>query len=347
MTTGTPQKEAGTTDLADREATLETLLQVEELETHLFTKEGVLKPVNRVSFHVDRGETVGLVGESGCGKTMTALSIMGLVPNPPGRIVGGAIRLGGEDLLQLDDRTLRTRRSVQMGMIFQDASTALNPTMRVGDQIAETMQRHLGMNVSEAALHATEILDRVGIPAAEQRLSDYPHQFSGGMRQRVMIAIAICCNPDLLIADEPTTALDVTIQAQLLDLILELKEDVGKSVLWITHDLGVVAELCDRVMVMYAGQVVEEATVEELFLRPRHPYTAGLLDSMPTLEERRQESLKTIEGMPPNMARMPAGCAFHPRCEYASERCVEEMPALERSGGEGLVACWHPLNIED
>ena len=325
----------------------EALLQVEGLETHLFTKEGVLKPVNGVSFHVDRGETVGLVGESGCGKTMTALSIMGLVPNPPGRIVGGAIRLDGEDLLQLDDRTLRTRRSVQMGMIFQDASTALNPTMRVGDQIGETMQRHMGMNGTEAALHATEILDRVGIPAAEQRLNDYPHQFSGGMRQRVMIAIAICCNPELLIADEPTTALDVTIQAQLLDLILELKEDVGKSVLWITHDLGVVAELCDRVMVMYAGQVVEEATVEELFLRPRHPYTAGLLDSMPTLEERRQESLKTIEGMPPNMARMPTGCAFHPRCEYASERCVEEMPILERSGGEGLVACWHPLNIED
>ncbi|MCY3993145.1 MAG: ABC transporter ATP-binding protein [Caldilineaceae bacterium] len=324
----------------------EALLQVEGLETHLFTKEGVLKPVNGVSFHVDRGETVGLVGESGCGKTMTALSIMGLVPNPPGRIVGGAIRLDGEDLLQLDDRTLRTRRSVQMGMIFQDASTALNPTMRVGDQIGETMQRHMGMNGTEAALHATEILDRVGIPAAEQRLNDYPHQFSGGMRQRVMIAIAICCNPELLIADEPTTALDVTIQAQLLDLILELKEDVGKSVLWITHDLGVVAELCDRVMVMYAGQVVEEATVEELFLRPRHPYTAGLLDSMPTLEERRQESLKTIEGMPPNMARMPSGCAFHPRCEYASERCVEEMPALERSDGDGLVACWHPLNIE-
>ncbi|MDE0078237.1 MAG: ABC transporter ATP-binding protein [Caldilineaceae bacterium] len=324
----------------------EALLQVEGLETHLFTKEGVLKPVNGVSFHVDRGETVGLVGESGCGKTMTALSIMGLVPNPPGRIVGGAIRLDGEDLLQLDDRTLRTRRSVQMGMIFQDASTALNPTMRVGDQIGETMQRHMGMNGTEAALHATEILDRVGIPAAEQRLNDYPHQFSGGMRQRVMIAIAICCNPELLIADEPTTALDVTIQAQLLDLILELKEDVGKSVLWITHDLGVVAELCDRVMVMYAGQVVEEAKVEELFLRPRHPYTAGLLDSMPTLEERRQESLKTIEGMPPNMARMPSGCAFHPRCEYASERCVEEMPILERSGGEGLVACWHPLNIE-
>ena len=325
----------------------EALLQVEELETHLFTKEGVLKPVNGVSFHVDRGETVGLVGESGCGKTMTALSIMGLVPNPPGRIVGGAIRLGGEDLLLLDDRTMRMRRSVQMGMIFQDASTALNPTMRVGDQIAETMQRHLGMNRTEASLHAIEILDQVGIPAAEQRLADYPHQFSGGMRQRVMIAIAICCNPDLLIADEPTTALDVTIQAQLLDLILDLKEDVGKSVLWITHDLGVVAELCDRVMVMYAGQVVEEAEVEDLFLRPKHPYTAGLLDSMPTLEERRQESLKTIEGMPPNMARMPSGCAFHPRCEYASERCIEEMPNLERSGGDGLVACWHPLNLED
>ena len=325
----------------------EALLQVEELETHLFTKEGVLKPVNRVSFHVDRGETVGLVGESGCGKTMTALSIMGLVPNPPGRIVGGAIRLGGEDLLQLDDRTLRSRRSVQMGMIFQDASTALNPTMKVGDQIAETMQRHMGMDKTEASQHAVEILDQVGIPAAEQRLDDYPHQFSGGMRQRVMIAIAICCNPDLLIADEPTTALDVTIQAQLLDLILDLKEDVGKSVLWITHDLGVVAELCDRVLVMYAGQVVEEAMVEELFLRPRHPYTAGLLDSMPTLEERRQESLRTIEGMPPNMARMPSGCAFHPRCEYASERCVEEMPKLERSGSDGLVACWHPLNIED
>jgi oligopeptide/dipeptide ABC transporter ATP-binding protein len=278
---------------------------------------------------------------------MTALSIMGLVPNPPGRIVGGAIRLGGEDLLQLDDRTLRSRRSVQMGMIFQDASTALNPTMKVGDQIAETMQRHMGMDRTEASQHAVEILDQVGIPAAEQRLDDYPHQFSGGMRQRVMIAIAICCNPDLLIADEPTTALDVTIQAQLLDLILELNEDVGKSVLWITHDLGVVAELCDRVLVMYAGQVVEEAMVEELFLRPRHPYTAGLLDSMPTLEERRQESLRTIEGMPPNMARMPSGCAFHPRCEYASERCVEEMPKLERTGSDGLVACWHPLNIED
>ena len=290
----------------------EALLQVEELETHLFTKEGVLKPVNRVSFHVDRGETVGLVGESGCGKTMTALSIMGLVPNPPGRIVGGAIRLGGEDLLQLDDRTLRSRRSVQMGMIFQDASTALNPTMKVGDQIAETMQRHMGMNRTEASQHAVEILDQVGIPAAEQRLDDYPHQFSGGMRQRVMIAIAICCNPDLLIADEPTTALDVTIQAQLLDLILELNEDVGKSVLWITHDLGVVAELCDRVLVMYAGQVVEEAMVEELFLRPRHPYTAGLLDSMPTLEERRQESLRTIEGMPPEYGAYALGMRLSP-----------------------------------
>ncbi len=325
----------------------EALLQVEDLETHLFTKEGVLKPVNRVSFHVNRGETVGLVGESGCGKTMTALSIMGLVPNPPGRIVGGAIRLEGEDLLQLDDRTLRTRRSLQMGMIFQDALTALNPTMKVGAQIAETMQRHLGLTQQEASQQAIEILEQVGIPAAKQRLNDYPHQFSGGMRQRVMIAIAICCNPDLLIADEPTTALDVTIQAQLLDLILELKEDVGKSVLWITHDLGVVAELCDRVMVMYAGQVVEAASVEDLFLRPKHPYTAGLLASMPSLEERRDDTLTTIEGMPPNMARMPSGCAFHPRCQYASARCVEETPTLKRSGGDGLVACWHPLQIQD
>ena len=320
----------------------ETLLEVNELKTHLFLREGVLKAVDGVSFHVDRGETVGLVGESGCGKSMTALSIMGLVPRPPGRVVGGQVLLDEEDLLKLDDGELRDRRSTSLGMVFQDALTALNPTMKVGTQIAETMEIHQGVNRQEAVRRAVDILDRVGIPSPEQRLGDFPYQFSGGMRQRVMLAIAICCNPKLLIADEPTTALDVTIQAQLLELIRALREDMGMSVIWITHDLGVVAELCDRVNVMYAGNLVEIAPVDDIFFRPRHPYTAALLASVPSLEKGVRRKLQVIRGMPPDMAHMPTGCPFHVRCEYATERCKEEKPEL-KPDGQGELACWHPL----
>jgi oligopeptide transport system ATP-binding protein len=321
----------------------EPLLQVKDLETHLETREGVLKPVNKVSFHVNRSETVGIVGESGSGKTMTALSIMGLIPSPPGKVVGGQVILEGRDLLRLSGPELRASRSVHMAMVFQDALSALNPTMKIGPQISETMQIQLGLSERAANARTVELLSRVGIPSARQRMDDYPHQFSGGMRQRVMLSMAICCKPKLLIADEPTTALDVTIQAQLLDLIRDLKQEMGMAVLWITHDLGVVAELCDRVIVMYAGRTVEVAPVDDLFQSPRHPYTAALLASVPPLVTDTLDKLKAIKGTPPNLARIPTGCPFHPRCEYATTLCAEAMPLLEPTGTAGHVACWHPL----
>ena len=327
--------------------TTETVLRVEELETHLRSREGTVIPVNKISLTVHKGETLGLVGESGCGKTMTSLSIMGLIPTFLGGVVGGTITLDGEDVLTLPDAELRNRRSTKMGMIFQDPATSLNPTMKVGPQISETMQVHLGVNEKTARARAVQILDRVGIPSAAARYNDYPFQFSGGMRQRVMIAIALCCDPLLLIADEPTTALDVTVQAQLLDLIKEIKDERGMAVIWITHDLGVIAELADRVAVMYAGFIVETGSVEDIFFRPKHRYTSLLLRALPSTERRRADTLASIGGLPPFLANLKPGCPFAPRCDAPVDRCLEENPALIEVSEDQLAACWNPVPAEE
>ena len=315
------------------------LLAVDDLVTTFSTEEGLVTPVDGVSFTVEQGETVGVVGESGCGKSVTSLSILRLVPSPPGRIAQGRILFEGQDLLTLSEREMRALRGRDIAMIFQEPMTSLNPVFTCGDQILEALRRHQKVSATEARDQALELLHLVGIPLPEQRLGAYPHQLSGGMRQRIMIAMALCCHPRLLIADEPTTALDVTIQAQILDLLRHLKKQLSMAVLLITHDLGVVAETAERVVVMYAGKVVEEAPVRTLFHAPRHPYTEGLLRSIPRLDERR-ESLPVIEGMVPNLLDLPSGCRFHPRCPRAERRCREEAPAL-RSLGEGhRVACW-------
>ena len=320
----------------------ETVLSVRELETHLYSREGTIRPVNDVSFDIRQGETLGIVGESGSGKTMTALSIMGLIPKNLGGVVGGSVVLDGEDLAKMSDSEVRRRRSTKMGMIFQDPATSLNPTMKVGPQIAETMKTHLGINDTTARNRTIELLGRVGIPSPESRYNNYPFQFSGGMRQRVMIAIALSCDPLLLIADEPTTALDVTIQAQLLDFVREIKEERGMSVMWITHDLGVVAELCDQVAVMYAGSIVEKASVDDIFARPKHRYTSMLLNSMPSIAERTAGRLMSIKGLPPNLANLREGCPFAVRCNSPVGRCTEERPALLPVGEDHLAACWNP-----
>ena len=320
------------------------VLTVENLETHLASREGPVKALNKVSFTVDQRETLGIVGESGSGKTMTALSIMGLVPNPPGEVVGGRVVLDGEVITQLSDREIRERRATKMGMIFQDPATSLNPTMKVGPQIAETMQVHLGFDEQTARKRAVEILGRVGIPSAASRYYDHPFQFSGGMRQRAMIAIALSCDPLLLIADEPTTALDVTVQAQLLDLVRDLKAERGMSVIWITHDLGVIAELCDRVAVMYAGFIVETAPVEEIFENPKHRYTSLLLRALPSMEKRETDRLQSIFGLPPHLANLKPGCPFAPRCDAPVDRCAKENPSLMEVGEGHGAACWNPLS---
>ncbi len=319
------------------------VLSVKELETHLYSREGTIRPVNGVSFDIRQGETLGIVGESGSGKTMTAHSIMGLIPKNLGGVVGGSVLLDGEDLVKMTDAEVRRRRSTKMGMIFQDPATSLNPTMKVGPQIAETMKTHLGINDSAARSRTIELLDRVGIPSPEGRYNNYPFQFSGGMRQRVMIAIALSCDPLLLIADEPTTALDVTIQAQLLDFVREIKDERGMSVMWITHDLGVVAELCDQVAVMYAGSIVEMAPVDDVFARPKHRYTSMLLNSMPSVAERTAGQLMSIKGLPPNLANLREGCPFTVRCNAPVERCSTERPALLPFGENHLAACWNPV----
>lgn len=322
----------------------EAVLEVKNLETHLASREGPVKAVNNVSFTVMQGETLGIVGESGSGKTMTALSIMGLVPNPPGEVVGGSVILDGENITELSDKEVRKRRSTKMGMVFQDPATSLNPTMKVGPQISETMQLHLGYDEKTARNRTVEILERVGIPSPESRYYDYPYQFSGGMRQRAMIAIALSCDPLLLIADEPTTALDVTVQAQLLDLVRDLKEERGMSVIWITHDLGVVAELCDRVLVMYAGHIVETGTVEQIFASPKHRYTSLLLKSLPSMEKRESDKrLTAIAGLPPSLANLKPGCPFARRCDAPVDRCLEENPALTEVGEGHFAACWNTV----
>lgn len=318
------------------------LLHVKNLQTHLFTREGVLKAVDDVSFYIRPGETMGLVGESGSGKTMTALSIMRLAPTPPARIVGGNVVLDGEDLLALTPRAMLQRRSTKLSMIFQDPMTSLDPTMKVGRQVAEPMEIHLGLSRQAALAQAVDLLTRVGVPAADRRVEEYPHQFSGGMRQRVMIAIALACKPKLLIADEPTTALDVTVQAQFLDLVKELRQELGMAVLWISHDLGVVAELCQKIAVMYAGRIVEFGPLAQVLRQPHHRYTAALLRSIPTIERRTHRQLEPIKGLPPDLSRLPQGCPFRLRCAHAIAQCEETRPALAPVGPEHYAACYNP-----
>ena len=321
----------------------ERLIQLKNLTTHFFTPEGVVKAVERVSFGIDKGRTLGVLGESGCGKSVTALTIMRLIPDPPGRILGGEIEFEGSNLLRLSPAAMRQVRGKDIAMIFQEPMTSLNPVYTIGDQIAETYVIHQGMNKTEAFQGAAEMLRLVGIPAPERRVHEYPHQLSGGMRQRAMIAMAMACRPKLLIADEPTTALDVTIQAQILDLRLGLQEEVGMAILIITHDLGVIAEVSDEVVVMYAGQVVEYASIETLFLQPRHPYTLGLMASIPQLGRKFREGkarLKEIPGLVPNLIRLPPGCLFQPRCPMAFHACTKERPPLfSLDAGHG-VRCW-------
>lgn len=317
------------------------LLEVQDLKTYFKVKAGRVRAVNGVNFAVKPGEKVGVVGESGCGKSVTALSIMRLLPKPAGEYAGGSVLFDDKDLLDLPEKEMRKIRGAQIGMIFQDPMTCLNPTMTVGKQIGEALRIHLKLDKDEAQKRAISLLDQVGIPAAAERINSYPHQFSGGMRQRVMIAIALACNPKLLIADEPTTALDVTVQAQILELINGVCTEFGTAVILITHDLGVVAGMTDRVMVMYAGKVVETATTEELFANPRHPYTLGLLASVPRLDEQRHSQLKTIEGSPPDLIKPPSGCPFMPRCAFARAIC-RTMPPLDPTAGKSdhLKACW-------
>ncbi len=323
------------------------ILSVQDLRTYFFTQDGVTRAVDGLSFTVAAGETLGLVGESGCGKSVTALSIMRLLPAGLGRSVGGSVQFGGRDLLALDEAAMRQIRGDRIAMVFQEPMTSLNPVLTVGDQIAEAVMIHQHKSRAAAWARAEEMLTLVRIPDAERRTRDYPHQFSGGMRQRVMIAMALSCHPQLLIADEPTTALDVTIQAQILKLMLELKERIGAAILLITHDLGVVAETCQRVIVMYAGRKVEEATVLDLFDRPMHPYTRGLMASIPRRRPgvRREKRLREIPGMVPNLREPIAGCAFAPRCSFATPRCVNEAPPLSDHGAAHIVACWEAERV--
>lgn len=321
------------------------VLHVDDLQVSFLTDDGLVRAVRGVSFDVHAGETVGLVGESGSGKSVTNLAIMGLVPKPPGIVEGGHAWFEGRDLLALSARQLSEIRGRRIAMIFQDPMTALNPLMTVGQQLTEVTRRHLGLNGKEADRRAIEMLDLVGISGADKRLRSYPHEFSGGMRQRVMIAMALSCEPEILIADEPTTALDVTIQAQILDLLRDLQQRRGTSIIMITHDLGVVANICHRVMVMYAGRIVEKADAGPLFHEPRHPYTEGLLASVPRWDQDRSELLQAIPGQPPDLAHLDLGCSFHPRCPYAEQKCRHSDPKLLPvvDAEDRLAACWFDI----
>lgn len=315
------------------------LLDVRGIRTEFVTSNGTVKAVNGVSLHVESGETLGIVGESGSGKSVSMLTVMRLI-RPPGRIADGEAWFLGRDLLTLEPDDMRRVRGAQVGMVFQDPMTFLNPVMTIGQQIAEPLREHLGMDRRQARVRAEELLDSVGIPAAASRLDDYPHQFSGGMRQRAMIAMALSCRPSLLIADEPTTALDVTVQAQIVELVKRLRQESGMAVIWITHDLGIVAGLADRVCVMYAGSVVETAPVLELYANPRHPYTLGLLSSIPRVNASERRELASIRGVPPDMVSPPPGCPFAPRCTCTMERCMKEKPLPRQVGVDHWSACW-------
>ncbi len=316
------------------------LLDVQGLETQFITPDGTIHAVNGVSFSVDEHETVGLVGESGCGKSVTMLSVLRLVPTPPGKIVAGSALFNGRDLLKMSDDEMRKIRGGQISIIFQDPMTSFNPVLTIGRQITEPLQKHLGMSLENANRRAAELLDLVGIPRARERLGDYPHQFSGGMRQRAMIAMALTCNPKLLIADEPTTALDVTIQAQIVDLVKQLRSEYGMAIVWITHDLGIIAGLAHRVIVMYGGYFIEEAPVKELYSHPQHPYTLGLLGSLPRMDAEQRQELVSIDGMPPVLRAKPAFCPFAPRCSFVVEKCLHENPPLRDIAPGHRVACW-------
>jgi oligopeptide transport system ATP-binding protein len=316
--------------MADAQA---PVLDVQGLKTVFLTRGGEVHAVNDVSFHLNKGELLGVVGESGSGKSVTMMSLIRLLPSPPADIRAGKVMLGGQDLLALDADSLRAVRGARVGFVFQDPMTSLNPVFTIGNQIAEPLRRHMGMTKSQADARAIELLELVGISDAKSRLSSYPHQFSGGMRQRVMIAIALACDPEVLIADEPTTALDVTIQAQILELVADLRKKLGMAIVWITHDLGVIAGIADRVMVMYGGQVVEHAPVADLFANPQHPYTRALLQTIPKLTGAREQRLHAIDGQPPLVLDAPTSCPFRPRCQHAFAQCASENPARRAVDG--------------
>ncbi len=319
---------------------MESLLEIRNLVIEFDTPDGIIHAVNGVSFAIPKGQTLGIVGESGCGKSVTMLSVMRLIQQPPGRIVDGEIIYKDKDILSVEDSEIQKIRGAEIGMVFQDPLTSLDPLFTIGHQISEAQIHHLGVNREEAFKRSIELLELVGIPQAQERYNDYPHQFSGGMRQRVLIATALACSPSILIADEPTTALDVTIQAQILELIKKIQQQMGMSVVWITHDLGVVAELADRVVVMYAGQIVEEADVFQIFKRPQHPYTIALLRSLPRADHTSGERLESIPGAPPDGFQVPVGCAFLPRCAFAREICAIKGPELLSISADHKVACW-------
>ncbi|HNT75323.1 MAG TPA: ABC transporter ATP-binding protein [Anaerolineae bacterium] len=321
-------------------ASTQHLLDIRNLVTRFYTEEGVVHAVNDVSYMLDEGETLGVVGESGCGKSVHALSIMRLIASPPGKIEGGQILFRGRDLLTLSDDDMRRVRGAEIAMIFQDPMTSLNPVKTVGFQIMEALMLHEGMDKTHAKERTAELLDLVGIPEAKQRVDDYPHQFSGGMRQRAMIAMGLSCNPSILIADEPTTALDVTIQAQIVDLVRRLQQKLGMTVIWITHDLGVVAGLAQRVNVMYAGKIIEAGPVKQIYSNPNHPYTVGLLGSLPSHGTKRAARLFSIPGEPPDLVGGAVGCAFAARCNYKVPRCLQETPKLEEVAPGHIAACW-------
>jgi len=324
----------------------EKVLEVKDLRTYFYTEDGEVRAVDGLSYDVKKGESVGLVGESACGKSVSALSIMRLIPNPPGIIVGGEIIFKGQDLLKLSEAEMRHIRGNRIAMIFQEPMTSLNPVLTISRQLSESLELHRDMDKKTAAEEAVKLLQLVGMPDAESRVRDYPHQFSGGMQQRIMIAMALSCNPELLIADEPTTSVDVTVQAQLLELIDNLRVQFGTSVIIITHNLGVVARYTDRVNVMYAGHLVETAPIDVLYGEPKHPYTLGLLASVPRLDLARKRELSVVEGLPPNLARLPKGCAFCPRCYLAIDRCREEKPELEEVGEDRYSACFRSGEVQ-
>ncbi len=319
---------------------MNTLLEVNNLTTRFYIQNGVVQAVNGISFDMQEGEIIGVVGESGCGKSVSMRSIMRIIPEPPGKIEAGEVLFEGKDLLKLDEEAMRRIRGKEIAMVFQDPMTSLNPVLTVGLQLTETITEHLNLGKKPALEKAQELLELMGIPNAKQRLDEYPHQFSGGMRQRAMIAMALACNPKLLIADEPTTALDVTIQAQIIDLVKQLQEDLGMAVIWITHDLGVVARIAQRMLVMYAGYIIEDAAVESLYENPSHPYTLGLLGSLPRLDDAPGTTLVSIPGQPPNQLALPPGCPFAERCTYKTEMCLQENPILKEINDQHKVACW-------
>ncbi len=322
------------------------LLSVKDLKTYFYTDDGVIPAVDGISFDLDKGGTIGIVGESGCGKSVTSLSIMGLIPQPPGKIVNGSIEFEGKDLLHYSEAQMRSIRGNEISMIFQEPMTSLNPVFTVRNQISEAIMLHQGLDKATAREKSIDMLRRVGIPSPEKRVDDYPHQMSGGMRQRVMIAMALSCNPRLLIADEPTTALDVTIQAQILDLMAALREDLGTAIMMITHDLGVIAEVVEKVVVMYTGKIVEAADTHTIFKNPQHPYTIGLLASIPRLDGDGTR-LQAIPGSVPIPGSFPEGCGFHPRCAFATDLCIQKRPPSFEMGDNHLVACWRVVDYNE